>query len=85
MKKKNTLQYIENINKNIFNNELINVSHHTRVLLFQNFPYCHNTLAPILKSVQVLPSFLWQLYLYLESLQVLPSFLWQLYLYLKLY
>ena len=66
MKKKNTLQYIENINNNIFNNELINVSHHTQVLPFQNFPYSHNTPAPILKSVQVLPSFLWQLYLCLK-------------------
>ena len=36
--KKYAYQYKENINKNIFNNLLINVSRRTRTLLFQKLP-----------------------------------------------
>ena len=46
MKKKNASKYIENINKNIFNNLLINVSCHIHTLLFQKLPSCCITPTP---------------------------------------
>ena len=46
MKKKNASKYIENKNKNIFNNLLINVSCHIHTLLFQKLPSCCITPTP---------------------------------------
>ena len=40
-KKKNALQYIENINKNIFDNFLIAALRHTRTLLFKKIAKSH--------------------------------------------
>ena len=55
--KKYAYQYIKNINKNIFTNLLINVSRHTRTLLFQKLPsLCTTpTSTPKPKSTPVLP------------------------------
>ena len=57
--KKYAQQYIENINKNIFYNLLINVSLHTCTLLFQKFPsHCiAPSLAPEPESTPMLPRF----------------------------
>ena len=51
--KKYAYQYKENINKNIFNNLLINVSHRTHTLLFQKLSSLCTTPEP--KSTPVLP------------------------------
>ena len=53
--KKYAYQYKENINKNIFNNLLINVSHRTHTLIFQKLLSHLTAPAPEPKSAPVLP------------------------------